>query len=194
MERLFNAEEQAAILHRAAEMQNANGGATLADIERAASEAGLDPAYVRLAVNEMAGLPSHPRVASRLVGRDLITIIALFVAFHLAFMASVASWVQLEREFAVPAILLAAVLGILAARSAIAARGCIAAMLGVNLAGFLFSLPVTKVVTDRFLYGWDNRHMALAMFKWEATAFVVTFALAHFVLWLIRAHRPRAMG
>lgn len=181
------------ILRRAAEMQIANGGSTLAEMERSAAESGLDPAYVRLAAGEMGGI-SSPMEETSSLGRETAAVAVLYVLCHFGFVLSHYVAPSLMRPSAVLLGLFVVTLGFLAARTALTIRMGLAALVGANMAAFILLWPLAKLFSGRFMNAWFMRERMLGFFTWELMGFAVPFALAYGLQWLIRAHRPRAMG
>lgn len=176
---------QRQILSLAAELQRyEQAGATLADLERRAREAGIDPKYVRMAAGHAVETPrtAVPPLAEKPWWQNNeITVIAV-VGFTLVQMVTVYGFMQRSGVAFPLALLFAPLLGLAFSRTSAHRLGAVAAVLGSTLSTVVLILLGSALTRARLTSGWEENVFFVLLI--ELIALGIGFLIAAIARWV----------
>lgn len=186
----FDDATQRQVLSLAAELQRyGREGATLAELEAKAKEAGIDPVYLNMALGHVIA-PATPPVSEAAPREEKawyqnneITLIAVLV-FTAMQVFSVVQMMQAGGKSFPVALLFAPILGLAFSRTTSHRFGAIAALIGSTLSTVILTLIVHRLgMTGNTLsHAWAKDVIAVGMI--EFVALLIGFALAAVGRWV----------
>ncbi|MGV3614428.1 MAG: hypothetical protein ACO1SV_03745 [Fimbriimonas sp.] len=197
----FDDAAQRQIISLAAELQrHEQEGATLADLETRAREAGIDPKYVRQALGHV--VPPVPQIAATptLASSDRnwfqnneLSFLSVG-AFGIAQVVSIVGFMQRGMLVFPVALVLAFVMGLAFSRTTSHRFGAVAALVGSTIATVTLTLLVHALglTWNTLKYSWaDDVFACLGL---EFITLLLGFLVAAGARWLRRLHRPHPNG